>query len=116
MTDLAEIMFAAAKIDQRTIDHLERFGVTGQQVGAVPASTGFPAIGIIDAEPIAGGLFAPGAGPRHFVQPVIVDGAVIDLVAWRSMRPDDTRLLRGVGWAMGLNQLEHGGWSERSSI
>ncbi|WP_445191227.1 hypothetical protein ACT009_11555 [Sphingomonas sp. Tas61C01] len=103
--DLAALMDSIAHIDAMAIDHLKALGVTGSAIAEINIATRHPAIGVVDAEPVGNGLFQIGAGPRHLVQPITVDGEIIDLVAWRSLRPDDWRLLRGVGWALGEDQL-----------
>ena len=106
--DLAAIMYAAAaRVDQAALDHIEAMGVDRGALAHLTPSLGWPAIGIVDAEPAGNGLFAPGEGPRHIVQPVTIDGELIDLVAWRSLRPDDWRLLRGTAWLLGQDAINH---------
>lgn len=110
-TDLTEFLFASARVDQATLDRLAGLGVTGGAIATITERLRLPAVGICDAEPVGSGLFQPGAGPRHLVQPVVADGALIDLVAWRSLRPDDWRLLHGDAWVLGEDELQRAeGW------
>ena len=62
--------------------------------------------GVMNAVDVDNGLYAPGDGPLHLVLPVWDDGALIDLVAFRSGNPADWRLRTGLGLALGLEQ----GW------
>ena len=62
--------------------------------------------GVARAVDLGDGLYRPGDGPLHLVLPVWDDGALIDLVAFRSANPADWRLRTGLGLALGLER----GW------
>lgn len=62
--------------------------------------------GITRAFDVGDGLYCPGDGPLHLILPVLDDGDLIDLVAFRSGNPADWKLRTGQGLALGLER----GW------
>lgn len=106
---------AASRIRQSHLDLIRRLGVTPAALAEMNLL--FPAVGIVEAEPIGEGLWQPAEGPAHLVQPVLVDGAVVDLVAWRSIRPDAWRLRTGAAWVLGEDLLRvHGSWGNDQAL
>lgn len=61
-------------------------------------------VGIVRAEPVGSGLYQPGEGVPHIVLPVVEDGELIDLCAFRSSQPDEWLMRVGNGWALGLHK------------
>lgn len=59
--------------------------------------------GVVRASAGEDGLYLPGDGPPHLILPVIEQGGLIDLVAFRSSEPKNWRLRTGLGWALGLD-------------
>lgn len=61
--------------------------------------------GVMNGTVDCDGLFVPGDGPARVVQPVIIGRQIVDLVAWRTARPDSWHLTTGLGWLMGEDQI-----------
>ena len=106
MTDLqCEMNAACDRIRQPHLDQLVGLGVSSvtiARLGAVQAP-----FGVVSATVSDHGLYVPGDGPLHLVQPVIHDGEIIDLVAWRSLQPSKWWLRSGLGWALGQDNWTH---------
>lgn len=67
--------------------------------------------GVVNASAGDDGLYLPGSGEPHLVLPVIENGDLIDLVAFRSATPERWLLRTGQGWALGLERgLEPHTW------
>lgn len=102
MIDLqSEMEAATSSVRQVHLDRLRALGVSTATIADLGRD--HPSFGVVKAEPVDGGLFQPGEGDLHVVLPVLEDGALVDLVAFRSTSPDDWTLRTGNGWALGLN-------------
>lgn len=113
MTDLLnELRAASAMVRQCHLDRLRGLGVSiGWMADIDPGP-----FGAQHCEDMGGGLYQPnpGAAPLHFVFPVIQDGDLVDLVAFRTTDPGTWKLRTGHGWALGLARgVGHWLWSER---
>lgn len=57
------------------------------------------------------GLYHPGGDELHLILPIVEDGALVDLCAFRSADPTRWLLRSGLGWALGLDRgLERHTW------
>lgn len=100
-----EMMAAASRMDDAALAHVQRLGVTGAAIGPLAVRQSMPAIGLAEGTIDGDDLFTPGPGPRHLIQPVMLGTEVVDLVAWRSLRPEAWGLRRGTGWLLGEDAL-----------
>lgn len=113
MVDLHnEMRLATHSVRQVHLDRLRTLGVSYDTIARLGEA--FYPFGIVKAEPSSQGLYQPGEGVSHIVLPVIQDGALVDLCAFRSTAPDEWRLRTGNGWALGLEE-GLGRWLWRSS-
>jgi len=114
MTDLlAEMGSAARDVRQVHLDRLRGLGVPISwladafwhepypEIGLGPAP--LPPFGVSCCESVGGGLYQPGEGPLHVLLPVVEDGALVDLCAFRSADPGNWLLRVGNGWALGMD-------------
>ena len=112
MPDLvAEFNAAAENVRQVHLSHIKGLGVTGQAIAALWQSQGLAPFGVATVEPRPGGSFLFGAGAAHIVQPVIFEGELVDLVAWRSLTPERWLSRTGVAWCLGEDALEADHWN-----
>ena len=73
--------------------------------------------GVTRAVDAGDGLYSPGEGPLHLVMPVLDDGDLIDIVAFRSGSPADWKLRTGLGLALGLDRgWERHRWAEEVQL
>jgi hypothetical protein len=100
---LLELEEAGRRVRNQHLRHINALGVSFSTI----ADEGLKAvpIGISCGRITADGLFEPGDGSSFIVQPVLADGAPVDIVAWRSMRPDRWGLRLGIGWALGSDNI-----------
>ena len=104
MTDLSEAMNAATlRVRKPHLEAIMALGVSWRTIGQLGQYQA--PFGVMTGTVADTGLFEPGDGPACVVQPVIVGGAVIDIVAWRTIRPDRWHLMTGLGWCMGDDSL-----------
>ena len=104
MTDLSKAMNAAAlRVRKPHIEAIIALGVSWRTIGTLGQYQA--PFGVMTGTVADTGLFEPGDGPARVVQPVIVGGTVIDIVAWRTMCPDRWHLMTGLGWCMGEDAL-----------
>lgn len=97
MSELSTMMNAATmRVRRPHIEAIMALGVSWRTIGQVGEYQA--PFGVMNGTVADTGLFEPGDGPSHVVQPVIMAGAVIDIVAWRTMRPDRWHLITGLGW------------------
>lgn len=99
---LREMGAATASVRQIHLDRLRSLGVGLDTIAKMGAE--FYPFGIVKAAPCGQGLYQPGEGVSHIVLPVVHDGALVDLCAFRSTNPDEWRLRTGNGWALGLEE------------
>lgn len=97
----AELKAAAFAVRQVHIGRLRALGVSMRWIAE--AST-FP-FGVAPCER-AGGYYQPldGDGPLHLILPVLDEGVLVDLVAFRTTAPDAWLLRTGHGYALGLEE------------
>jgi hypothetical protein len=73
--------------------------------------------GVIRARAGEDGLYLPGEGDAHVVLPVVMDGDLVDIVAFRPSAPSEWMLRTGLGWALGLHRgLEPYTWGEPAVV
>ncbi len=101
----AEMDSAGRAVAQVHLDRLRAFGVSFGTLADLGEH--YWPFGVTSAEPVGLGLYQPGEGAIHVVLPVVEDGALIDLVAFRPTSPDEWMLRTGYGFALGLSR----GWS-----
>jgi hypothetical protein len=102
VTDLyGELKAAAFAVRQVHIDRLRFLGVP---LSWMAATYTFP-FGVAPCEP-SGGFYQPldGEGALHLILPVLDEGALVDLVAFRTTAPDAWLLRTGNGYALGLEE------------
>ena len=105
---LAELRSAVARVEQRHLDRLQALGVEPPTIAAMGMAA--PPFGVVRAVEMGNGLYEPGEGPEHVALPVHADGALIDLVAFRTDRPSRWLLRSGIGWALGSDQARIPDW------
>lgn len=81
--------------------HLERL----RGLGVAPATIArinlaYPALGIASGVIDRHGVFLPGDGGAHVVQPLVENGSLVDLIAWRPAAPTRWGLRTGLGWLL----------------
>lgn len=108
---LAEMNAAAEAVRQPHLDRIKELGVTGDAMGTIWREQGQAPFGIVNVEITSDGTFLPGVGPAYIVQPVTIGGEIVDLVAWRSMRPERWVTRTGAAWALGEDALEADYWN-----
>lgn len=95
----SEMRAAAQAVTGATIDRLRSLGVRPEAFADFPT---YP-FGVARAEPIGGGLYQPSeAGLPSLVLPVLDEGELVDLVAFRATDPGGWMQRRGVGWCLGI--------------
>lgn len=113
-----ELELAAQRVDNTALRWLQSRGADTKAIADMGRT--FPPFGIANVELSPGAYFQSiekPAGVGAIIQPVIEDGEIVDLIAWRSLRPDDWRWRRGTGWALGVDNLKNtGGWDGCKSI
>lgn len=104
MPDLAcELTAATLSINALHLRRLHGLGVS-RLTAANLKCRGQARWGVVRAGAGEDGLFLPGEGETHLLLPVEMDGALIDLVAFRSSTPSDWILRTGLGWALGMDR------------
>lgn len=94
---------AVQQVRQPHLDALRSLGVSLRAIARLGQHQA--PFGVMSGTVADTGLFIPGEGPAHVIQPVIVGSQTIDIVAWRTMRPDRWHLMTGLGWLMGEDQI-----------
>ena len=95
----AELYSAASGVRQAHLDRVQALGVSTATIANLCGR--FGAFGVTTVSDTWAGLYQPGPGPLHIVQPVVMGGELVDLVAWHSLRPDRWHLRSGLGWLLG---------------
>jgi hypothetical protein len=98
----SELAAAESAVRQQHLDHIRALGVAPATVAELGRD--FPSFGVATIE-MRRDTYAPGPGPAAFVHPVVADGAIVDLLAWRSLQPERWWLRLGVAWALGIDNL-----------
>jgi hypothetical protein len=99
----AQMEAAAAAVRQQHLQHARALGVSFATIAEMGLVA--PPFGIACARITDEGMLEFGEGPAHFVQPVLADGAILDLVGWRSLQPSRWGLCRGSAWALGADNI-----------
>lgn len=100
---LVELQAAVARVRQPHLDRLQTLGVGGRTIAMMGHY--FPPLGVVSAMETGNGLYEAGEGTECVVMPVHADGALVDLVAFRTDRPSRWLLRTGIGWALGSDQV-----------
>lgn len=104
----AELEAATANVRQPHLDRLRALGVAPGAIANIGAV--HPPFGVVEAIAEPNGLYQPGDGDLHVINPVYEGGALIDLVAWRSDHPARWYLRTGLGWMLNADACLYGGW------
>lgn len=94
---------AVREVRQAHLDALRGLGVPAWAIAHLGQHQ--PPFGVMTGTVDRSGLFLPGDGPARVVQPVIIGRQIVDVVAWRTARPDSWNLTTGLGWLMGEDQI-----------
>jgi hypothetical protein len=94
---------AVREVRQAHLDALRGLGVPAWAIARLGQHQ--PPFGVMTGTVDRNGLFLPGDGPARVVQPVIIGRQIVDVVAWRTARPDRWNLTTGLGWLMGEGQI-----------
>lgn len=104
LNSLNEMMNAATmRVRGPHLEAIRALGVAWRTIGYLGEYQA--PFGVMNGTVVDTGLFEPGEGPAYVVQPVIVTGAIIDIVAWRTIHPERWHLMTGLGWCMGEDTL-----------
>jgi len=99
---LQELHAARSRVTGPYLDRMRALGILN---AFADMAAGYVPIGISPCEPVGQGCYQPASsGPMNLVVPVIEDGELIDLVAFRSTAPDDWLTRNGEGWALGMEE------------
>jgi hypothetical protein len=112
----AEMRNAAGRVRQQHLDRLVALGASSAAIAGLGARQF--SFGVVDAQIDRDSLFHPGEGPAHIVQPVYdEDREIIDLIAWRSLRPSQWFWRTASGWALGIDAIsKRGHWDASEPI
>lgn len=105
-----ESLYAAAVSNVRQ-PHLDRLRDTGVAPATIARlGTAYPPFGVLTGQVEASGLFLPGEGQAHVVQPVVEGCALVDLVAWRVANPARWGLVNDLGWMLNADTCLASRW------
>ena len=100
----AELEAAAGRVTQAHLDRLAALGIAPATIAGLGRhAISFGVAHIVGIEP---GLYAPGDGAPHIVQPVFENWALVDLVAWQTTAPDRWLRRTGAGWALNADNAD----------
>jgi hypothetical protein len=100
-----EYRAAVLAVEQRHTDRMAALGVSYETMDDM-SPDGWMPFGVATIIPDDEGLFEPGAGALHVVQPIYAGEDIIDMVAWTSADPASWRLRTGLGaWLGDLDAL-----------
>ena len=118
MVDIeAEMLAAVGRVGQSHINWMIEMGVSSSAIAGLGKKQ--EPFGIGQLEFIGSDYWQPHDGPAAIgavVQPVYEDGHIIDLIAWRSLKPQDWRWRVGEAWALGADSLQGSPWRGFASI
>ena len=103
-----EIETAGGNVKNPHLDRIRALGVTSTTIATLGAVQ--VPFGVMDCENIGGGIFQPGGDIPHMVQPVFDDGAIIDIVAWRTTEPQNWLWRTGAAWALNTDAIAANSW------
>lgn len=113
----AEMLAAVSRVEQSHLNSMIGMGVSASAVANL-GHTQEP-FGIGKVEFLGANYWQPHDGPASIgaiVQPVYEDGDIIDLIAWRSLKPSDWRWRVGNAWALGADFIHGTAWRGFSSL
>ena len=102
----AEMHSAILSVTGRHLSAFERLGCKGSAIAAIGATQA--PFGVMRCDMRAGQFFEPTSEPYGVdavLMPVMCEGAVIDLIAWRTLAPDGWLWRNGGGWALGIDLI-----------
>lgn len=103
-----ELEMAAGNVRQAHIDLLLKLGVPASVIASGVDHAPF---GVVHAEAIGGAYWQPAPhGQAHVIQPVIADGQIIDLIAWRTAEPKRWQFRTGFAWCLGEDNFTRRAW------
>lgn len=103
----AEMHSAVLGSDGRVISWLLNNGCTSQGLAAIGATQS--PFGLLKCDLRGKHTFEPTTEPygvSALIMPVLEEGVVIDLTAWRSLAPSAWLWRNGNGWALGIDEIE----------
>jgi hypothetical protein len=105
-----EAAYAAAvsNVRQQHLDRLVGAGVTPRTIARI--GTAYPPFGVMTGTCDVAGIFSPGDGLPHVVQPVAEGEELVDLVAWRVGSPMRWGLVTGLGWLLNADACFASRW------
>lgn len=101
---LSELRAATFSVRQPHLDRLKCLGVSIAWMADWAHDNLIHPFGVVTAEDAGDGLYQPGEGALHVILPVVEDGELVDLVAFRSTDSGSWMLRTGNGWALGLEK------------
>jgi len=112
-----EMQTAVARVEQRHLDWIMGNGASAMAIASLGATQEPFGIGCLEF--VGTDYWQPHSGPAAIgavIQPVYDGGDIIDLIAWRSLKPLDWRWRVGEGWALGTDCLQGSAWLGFNSI
>lgn len=105
-----EIEHAAKAVRNPHLVRLLALGVTSATIARLGAVQ--PPFGVMDCENLGSGIFQPGGETSHIVQPVYDGGVLIDIIAWRTVAPQNWLWRCGAAWALNPDAIADNSWND----
>lgn len=102
----AEMNMAVSAVTSRHLAAMERLGCRAPAIAAIGAKQA--PLGVLRCDMRGAQFFEPTNelyGIDAVLMPVMEEGTVIDLIAWRTLAPDAWLWRNGDGWALGIDQI-----------
>lgn len=102
-----EMHEAVLAVTGRHLAAMERLGCTAPAIAAIGAVQA--PFGVLRCDMRGDQFFEPTSEPYGVdavIMPVMDEGTTIDLIAWRSLRPDAWLRRNGQGWALGIDLIQ----------
>jgi hypothetical protein len=103
----AEMNRAVSAVTGRHLAAMERLGCTAPAIAAIGAKQA--PFGVLKCDMRGKQFFEPTAEPFGIdavVMPVMDEGTVTDIIAWRTLAPEAWLWRNGDGWALGIDEIE----------
>lgn len=103
----AEVHKAETAVTGRHLAAMERLGCNAPAIAAIGAVQA--PFGVLRCDMRGKQFFEPTSEPYGVdavIMPVMEEGTTIDLIAWRSLRPDFWLRRNGQGWALGIDLIQ----------
>lgn len=108
-----EFSNACRAVRQRHLDHVKSLGISATTITEHALRFRAMGFGVTCGTIGEDGLYIPGDGPSMIVLPIVEEGGLVDLVAWRTAQPGRWGLRTGLRWALGADNLcAFGQWSD----